>query len=108
MPGMQSVMSETDPLYIFLSAIGDDPRISCAHISVYMALWKKWKDNRCQQPLSFFRSDLAPLCKLSSYNSYHKTIRQLHEYGYIKYVPSYNHFLGSLVYFNEEKNNLCM
>jgi hypothetical protein len=96
---------ETDPLYAFLSAIGDDPRVTCAHISVYMALWKKWKDNRCPQPLSFFRSDLAPLCKLSSYNSYHKTIRQLHEFGYIKYLPSYNHFLGSQVYFigNEKK-----
>lgn len=90
-----------EPLYSFLAAVEQDPRITTAHISVYVSLWKKWKDNGSQGPLSFFRSDLANLCKISSYNTFHRAIRQLNEYGYIKYVPSYNHFLGSLVYFKE-------
>ncbi len=90
-----------EPLHSFLSAIEDDPRITTAHISVYVSLWKRWKDNGAIGPLSFFRSDLMSLCKISSYNTYHRAIRQLHEYGYIKYVPSYNHCMGSLVYFIE-------
>lgn len=83
----------------FLTAVEQDARISTVHISVYVALWKKWKDSGSDGPLSFFRTDITGLCKLSSYNAFHRAIRQLHEYGYIQYIPSYNHFLGSLVYF---------
>lgn len=85
----------------FLKGIEEDVRITTAHISVYMALWKKWGEQDYKQPVSFFRTELIPVCKISSLNTYHKIIRQLHEYGYIKYVPSYNHFLGSLVYFTD-------
>lgn len=88
-----------EPLHDFLEAIREDARITTAHISVYVALWKQWIDKDFEHPLSFFRKDLMGVCKISSFNTYHKTIRQLHEYGYINYVPSYNHFLGSLVYF---------
>jgi hypothetical protein len=90
-----------DPLRSFLKDIEEDARISSAHISVYIALWKKLVDNNYEQPLSFFRAELIPVCKISGLNTYHKIIRQLHEYGYIKYIPSYNHFLGSLVYFTD-------
>src|ERR1044071_5558387 len=88
-----------DPLTDFLSAIGEDPRITTAHISIYLALWKHWADKKFEHPVSFFRKDLMATSKISSLNTYHKVIRQLHEYGYIKYEPSYNHFEGSLVYF---------
>jgi hypothetical protein len=86
-------------LHCFLSSAEDDPRITTAHISVYVSLWKKWKDSGSDGPLSFFRTELAAMCKISSCNTFHKVIRQLHEYGYITYVPSYNHFSGSQVYF---------
>ena len=92
-------------LHLFLSTIEEDARITSAHISVYMALWKKWVETDYKEPLSFFRSDLIGICKISSLNTYHKIIRQLHEYGYIKYMPSYNHFLGSLVYFTNIKKD---
>lgn len=93
-----------EPLHSFLAAVEDDPRITTAHISVYVSLWKKWKDSGGEGPLSFFRTELAAMCKISSYNTFHKAIRQLHEYGYIRYIPSYNHFLGSLVYFIQKEN----
>lgn len=89
-----------DPLYSFLTVVEADTRISAAHISLYVSLWKKWKDSGHDGPLSFFRQDIINLCKISGGNTYHKVLRQLHEYGYVKYVPSYNHFLGSMVYFN--------
>jgi hypothetical protein len=82
-----------------LKAVEEDPRISTAHISVYLALWKRWVDKGYEQPLSFFRVELVAVCKIASFNTYYKIIRELHEYGYIRYIPSYNHFLGSLVYF---------
>lgn len=91
-----------EPLHSFLSAIEKDPRITTAHISVYVSLWKKWRDNGANGPLSFFRADLTELCKISSYNTYFRVLKQLHEYGYIKYIPSYNHFIGSRVHFIEK------
>lgn len=88
-----------DPLHFFLSETEADPRITTAHISLYVSLWKKWKNSGAEQPLYVFRQDVMNLCKISSYNTYHKVIRQLHQYGYIRYIPSYNHFAGSSVYF---------
>ena len=94
------LQKETEPLLSFLTQISEDPRIGPSHISLYLALWKKWKEGPEEQFVSFFRHDLVALSKISSGNTYHKALRQLQEYGYIRYIPSYNHCLGSLVYFD--------
>ena len=90
---------ESAILYWFLDLAQEDTRLGSAHISLYNALWKKWKDKGCEQPLSFCRAELVAVSKLSGYNSYHKTIRQLHEYGYIRYLPSYHPYQGSKMFF---------
>lgn len=90
----------------FLSVIEVDPRITKSHISVYISLWKKWMDSGQEGPLSVFRSDVIDLCKISSCNSYHKTIKQLHEFGYIRYEPSFDHYKGSIVYFIKDCSTL--
>ncbi len=87
----------------FLSRIESDQRITTAHISLYTVLWKKWEESRGEGFLIFFSHEIMPLCKISSYSTYHKVIKQLHEYGYINYAPSYNHFLGSKVDFEVTK-----
>jgi hypothetical protein len=84
----------------FLTLIESDPRIGPVHISLFVALWKKWIDNGYKQPLSFFRRDLVSVCKIAGFNTYHTSIRDLHEYGYIRYLPSYDPYRGSLVYLN--------
>ncbi|CAN5580530.1 transcriptional regulator [soil metagenome] len=38
------------------------------------------------------------ISKISGKATYHKVIRELHNFGYIKYEPSFNYFRGSLVY----------
>ncbi len=87
------------PLLGFFSSVESDNRISTAHISLYVSLWKRWKELEPGQSLIVFSYEIMPTCKISSYSTYHKTIRQLHEYGYIKYTPSYNHYLGSMIEF---------
>ena len=81
----------------FLLAAKEDARISPVHISLYTALLLL-RQEMDQHPLCVFSHQVMPLCKISGSATYHKSIRELHNYGYIKYVPSYNHFLGSLVY----------
>ncbi len=83
----------------FIENVKDDPRINTAHISLYVSLVNQWYENGKKSPLFIFSKEIMPICKISGAATYHRSIRQLHEYGYIKYVPSYNHFLGSLVYF---------
>ncbi len=85
----------------FFSGIESDNRITTAHISIYACLWKRWNELIEGQSLIFFSYEIMPACKISSYSTYHKTIRQLHEFGYIKYTPSYNHNLGSMVEFKD-------
>jgi len=89
----------------FFETIKSDPRIGPGHISLYFALYLKWIENKCENPIYVFRNELKPFCKISGLATYHRSIKQLHEYGYIRYVPSFNRCLGSLVYFLEIRKN---
>ena len=82
----------------FLARIGDDPRIGPAHICLYLAILKYWFDNEGKQPISVFAKNLMQSAKISSVSTYHRTIKDLDAYGYIKYEPSYNPLLGSIIY----------
>jgi hypothetical protein len=81
--------------------IKDDPRISSAHISLFVSLWKLWVERGHPNPMSFFCQDAKCLSKISSNTTFHKRIRELHAYGYIEYIPSFNHFEGNQVNFVE-------
>lgn len=82
----------------FIVKAKEDGRISTAHISLYVSLLTLWLERNCTHPLSVFSHEVMPYCKISGPATYHKCMRQLDEYGYIRYVPSHNHLLGSLVY----------
>ena len=82
----------------FFSAIKDDARIGPVHISLFMAIMQQWAKNDGKNPFSVFSRELMQLAKISGVATYHRSIRELHDYGYIKYEPSYNHFYGSLIY----------
>lgn len=88
-----------DLLSSFLAAAKEDPRINTGHISLYVSLLYYWQQKKYENPISLFRRDLIPLCKISGSATYHKSMRDLHQLGYIKYIPSFNRFEGSMVYF---------
>jgi len=92
-------------LHAFFDNIHADSRVTTAHISLFFALWTKWLETREKQTIIFFTRDIMPLSKISSVSTYHKAIKQLGEYGYINYEPSFNHNVGSTVaFFNPDKN----
>ena len=68
----------------FLTATQDDPRINSTHISLYMTLVYFWQKHEFEHPVSFFRRDLIPFCKISGTATFHKCLRELNDYGYIK------------------------
>ena len=91
-------MSATELMIKFMNTVREDPRIGVTHIGLYAALLTLWHNREKETPLPVFSHEVMPYCKLFGPATYHRNIRQLAEYGYVKYVPSYNHLLGSLVY----------
>lgn len=89
----------------FLVAIADDPRICGTHICVYTALLKCWHERDYKNPISVFSREVMQFAKISSGTTYHRSIKQLNEYGYIKYESTRSHITGSLIYLDHPKNN---
>ncbi|OJV19765.1 MAG: hypothetical protein BGO21_22150 [Dyadobacter sp. 50-39] len=93
-------MSTLGPLSDFFDAIAKDPRINSTHIGIYAALLEYWKRKGCPSPLQIFSHELIKLAKLSSRDTYFKYIRELSEYGYIRYERSFNRNVRSRIYFS--------
>jgi hypothetical protein len=82
----------------FLLLVQKDDRITVWHVSVYAALVYYWEAGGCQTPASITRREVMQVSHIGSFPTYHKYMRELVEFGFIKYLPSYNPFLGSLVW----------
>lgn len=89
----------TQQLAVFYRMVESDRRMGTTHVSLYMALFYIWSQSRCQGPVAFTRQEVMPIAKINGRATYHKCMNELQEYGYIRYVPSCNPFLKSLVYF---------
>jgi hypothetical protein len=81
----------------FLEKASGDPRIGPLHISLYTTLLVLWGKRENDKPLFLFSREVMPLCKIYGAATYNRCIRDLHQWGYIVYVASYNHFKGSKV-----------
>ena len=82
----------------FFQKVAVDNRLNPTHVSLYMAIFQFWNAERFQNPVSISRQELMRISKISAKATYHKCIKDLHNFGYIQYLPSYNPFKGSLVY----------
>lgn len=85
-------------LWGFLEAAADDPKLTPTHISLYLGIVYCWKRQGSCNPASVFRNDLMRLAKIAGRSTYQKCMQELHEYGYIRYIPSFNHYVGSIVH----------
>lgn len=81
----------------FFDRIIQDPNLNPTHISLYMALFQFWNVNHFRNPISITREEVMGISKICSKATYHKCMRELNEKKYIKYIPSYNPFKGSMV-----------
>ncbi len=96
-------MEALKPLSDFFSAIENDCRISITHIGIYAALLQYWSDHHFENPIHVFSYEIMRIAKISASTTFHKAIRELSEYGYLKYSPSYNHKRGSKIYICTKK-----
>ncbi|MDE3183089.1 MAG: hypothetical protein KGM16_06690 [Bacteroidota bacterium] len=94
-------MERLNILSDFFEAIRPDGRISITHIGIYAALLQYRIQNNFANPIEAFSHEIMNIAKVSSAITYHKCVKELSEYGYIKYEPSFNRKKGSRIYFIE-------
>lgn len=83
----------------FIRSAGDH-RMGPHHVALYMALFQQWCVNNGRNPFTVTQQHLRIVAKIGR-TTYHKCMRELDAYGYIRYSPSYSPVLGSLVHLME-------
>ncbi len=91
-------MEQLKPLSEFFTAIENDPRISITHIGIYAALLQYWKKHNYINPVHAYSWEIMQLAKITGRATYHKIIKDLNEFGYIKYEPSFKRGQRSKMY----------
>lgn len=81
----------------FFEKVSADYDLNPTHISLYMAIFQLWNQNRFQNPISISRDELMRISKIASTATYHKCMKDLTEREYVIYKPSYNPFKGSIL-----------
>ena len=92
-------MNAIKPLSKFFKAIRNDYRISSTHIGIYAALLYMSEDRGCCNPVEAFSSEIMETAKISAHRTYRKCLKEMTEYGYIKYVPSFKKNKASKIFF---------
>jgi hypothetical protein len=82
-------------LTAFYEAIADDARIGTTHICLYLALYNA-VSFAAGELSEVNRDQLMQQARISR-KTYNKCMKELQEYGYIKYEPSSNPQVGSRV-----------
>jgi len=89
-----------------------DDRLSPHHVSLYLALFQQWNKSHFSDKITIFRNEVLQVSKIGSSKTYYKCLHELHEYGYIRYLPSCNPMKGSAIimvdlseYSIEDKSN---
>jgi len=81
----------------FFNRVVQEDRLNPTHISLYLSLFQVWNLNRFENPISISRSEMMKVSKICANATYHKVMKDLHNFGFIQYKPSYNPFRGSEV-----------
>ena len=88
-----------------IGRMGKDPRLFATHVSLYTALFVSWQRSGFNNPFPVSRRELMPYSRIGSIATYHKCIKELDAYGYIRYQPSFHPVKGSLVYWPYENDD---
>jgi hypothetical protein len=75
----------------------NDTRLTPYHVSLYHALFQFWNHSRFKIPFSINRAEVMKAAHIGSVNTYIKSLKELHAWGYLIYSPSSNPTVGSTV-----------
>ncbi len=93
-------MENMQQLTAFYDAIASDPRIGLSHICLYTALLHELSIALLNPPLYINRDTVLKKAKMCR-KTYHKCMKELQQYGYIRYEPSSDPLIGTLIHLNK-------
>lgn len=82
----------------YLLSFSKDERITVWHIAVIFGVIQLATNGSTRSPIYISRKKVMQLSHINSIVTYHKCIKDLQQYGYIEYIPSYHPAFGSKVY----------
>lgn len=90
----------------YFERIVSDERLFSTHISLCIALFYFSNCEHPSRPFQVSRSKLMRFSRIKSIATYHKNIRDLNNFGYIDYKPSWHPLKGTQVkiLFDSEPN----
>jgi len=74
-----------------------DKRLNTTHVSLYMALFQFWNLNRFREEFYIDRQEVMELSKIGSTATYHRCLKQMDSWNYLRYFPSHNPYKGSKI-----------
>lgn len=83
---MKEVREVTD----WMDRMAKDGRLGPMHVSLYVAILYCWLRQGGSGPARVSGRELMPLAKIGGLRPMYRCLRELHEFGYIVYQPSYN------------------
>jgi hypothetical protein len=83
---------------LFYELVVADNRLSAFHVSMYLGLFQLWNKNRFSNPIEITRKELMLLSRIGSTHTYYKTLKDLNQWGYIKYIPSKSPLKNSYIH----------
>lgn len=81
----------------FFDHLETDANITSQHISLYMALFSLWNLNRFRDQFEINRQDVMAMARIGSKTTYSKCMKELNDWGYIRYSPGANRYQVSKV-----------
>lgn len=75
---------------MFVRKLNSDVRIGSIHLVLSVALCDAWATADFSRFFNVKRASLMRVARIRSIATYHKAIKDLQTFGYIKYYPSYN------------------
>lgn len=91
-------MNYIQHMNLWFAKIYEDSRLHTTHIALYVAVFQFWNLNRFQNPFTISREEVMRLSKIGSKNTYTRCLKDLHEWGYLIYEPSFSPLVGSKIH----------
>lgn len=88
-------MIRSRKLGFYLERMVKEKKFLPTHFSLFLAIYTLWEFNKFNEKFKISRKELMRLSRIASTATYHKCIKDLELFGFIKYEPSFNYFKGS-------------
>ncbi|PWE00586.1 hypothetical protein [Marinilabilia rubra] len=85
-------------LNLMFSVFDQDKRLGPYHIMIYMALFRQWNREGFSNPIMINRETIMAKAKIKSPKTYSKTLKEMDNWGYLKYEQSTSRIYGSTIY----------